>query len=453
MAKILSYLPPSDLLSCTRVSSVWEGEARKHLLKGVPTTPLCCSTVSQYFEAMSLRGQLHTHLELSLCSSPDCLSTLVAKLKETNSLQKVTSLTTHWISIEQWIYNFATCRLFTHLKTLELRPRLDQLNWDRRDFIWNPHPSRLTLPSVQTFNCDLTDVSHIDMSLSPFLWNMIPKVATLRCYNAHGHFLDRIEALSRRNITRLEFSAQKSDWEDVLEEYAPTLEHLTITGVKNIASGNGTRVLCLHTLPKLKVFQVRWSSTKGEIWAQGNCHLVHHPERGRLDLKLKFETAIDDLALDYATQFPSLVRLEVINEDKEKDMDEYAFETCVQFLYDSFLPPPSATQGPCTTLRRLSIATPKTGGTGTPEKWRGLSCGDCDFLQLRRRLQTSLEVETEFYARMATTFPNMENMEAYKPSAEVNQETMEHDERLREWLLLGEKLGLVTGLGHLKMLN
>lgn len=163
MARILSYLRSSDLLSCTRVSSVWEAEARKYLLKNTPTTPICCSNVDKYFATMATRGVSHSTLKLSTCSQESCLESLVTTLRGANCLQKVVSLATDWTPDVEWGQDFLLWTSFTAMTRLELRTHcptvvfVDELrryfriaarNYLRRYSTKEP----LTFPSVLTLS-------------------------------------------------------------------------------------------------------------------------------------------------------------------------------------------------------------------------------------------------------------------------------------------------------------
>lgn len=120
--KIQSYLPPSDLLTCTEVSSTWEGEARKHIFKRVPSRPLCCSTVGDYFN----RGRPHSKLRLATCDSQNCFILLVAQLKKENAIRNVTSFKSDIHLIRRWGLNFKLGALFPNLSEHDVKTESEE---------------------------------------------------------------------------------------------------------------------------------------------------------------------------------------------------------------------------------------------------------------------------------------------------------------------------------------
>lgn len=423
MNKYLAYLPPSDLLSCTLVSSIWEREARKYLLKTVSTVPIPCSQVSHYFVTSRTRGQSHTHLQLTSCHKQTCVGTLVAKLRTKNCLQNVTSLSMPWTFDQDWRQDIRILSNFPNLITLELYPCLDGSKHELK--VEEGPPAQLvnfTLPSVSTLVWHLNYNHQLFAALDrrenpalPALLQTLPEVKHLSFFGQFSTLLSQslsllpgvshfssvaiqenalfdddenrlifFHLLSRPQLllSRLEFSLFKNYGspkylDEVLAKLAFTLEHLTIRGVRQVRPRQNNCIsVVMPALPRLQVFEVFVTP-------------IEYEERRVLELRLKFGMGRNK-GLNYATQFPSLRRLEVKSEQSQV-RDVALAESCRQFLYGSFLP--SRRQEICTTLRILDVQTPRT----EEEKF------------------ASSSLLTELYARIRATFPNLQNLPRYKP--------------------------------------
>lgn len=416
---ILAYLPASDLISCTRVNSVWEDEARKHL-NLAPTIQLCCSSVDQYFDTMDPRGHRHSTLKLSPCHKKDCLDTLVAKLTETNCLPKVTFLSTYWDLDSKQPAQFLA---FCNLSTLEWRLRRCSnvaefqhfvLRFLIKDQLTEQQPA-FTLSSVKTLVWHGT--LSMDEDTLPKLISILPNVTAFTLWNVEkGPILAKLSSLfcskSTIVLTRLEFNicrGREQCWNGVLVSCAPILEHLSIRGVKDVTSGPWRQYteIILPILPQLKEFRILRTRTS-------DC----------VELKLRFVTATPERTLDYSTQFPALVRLElgleedsaIYNNLSKSAPDDDWFETWLPFLYETFLPP---TQETCRTLRLLIIA--------TPPRFKTRSCSECVDSEPSEEESWKKQM-SEFCERVKTTFPNLRNGGRYKHVDESLQERKLGDE-------------------------
>lgn len=457
------------------------------------TPSFCCQQVDKYFEDMRHGSHCHSHIKLSTCDEDNCLLILVAKLREANCLQKVTSLSTRLVMGHGWSHDIGVWALFINLETLELRPCLalefvkPQFNRRARAAyclgMEDPSPGELSLSSVQTLVWH--GINHISLrfgrvqkiaaeffgTIGPSLLKMFGNVKTLKFvdmdfYLFHRYellcstHLHKVECLSIRtlrrysvpsnlafpfHLTRIEFNMDTSHWDNILLKVAPTLEHLAIRALKTIEYQ--PFILAVPILPRLKEFRLLWSPTEFKSLGQIFCN---HSKMVGPEVQLKFATASQSRGLDYATQFPVLTRLQIGREEKalagEKGFNVgngiYWFEICVPFLTRNFLSP---RQGPCWTLRVFDIPKfPKTFETVR----RLPGCGKCEVVQLRRStLPSPEELEAQFYLKVGETFPNLENMATFtKPKLETNQERVEYEEKVRKWLLIGEELRLVTNM-------
>lgn len=190
-------------------------------------------------------------------------------------------------------------------------------------------------------------------------------------------------------------------------------------------------VLEVPVLPKLRVFQILRSPSKS-----GHDQLITcpHAERRVPGLELKFVTATPDqgIVINYAVQFPSLRRLEVGTEAKSLSSEGFWFESCITFLFGSFLPPPSHEQRPCTSLRLFII---DTRPQRKLEKFKRQNCDQCCTFQSRRtRISSSLELRSQFYRRVGDTFPNIRNVARYREAGfgdALNLGKVEHEDKMR----------------------
>lgn len=511
MSRILSYLPPADLLSCTRVSSIWEGQARKFLLRGVSTRRLCCSTMIQYLELMP-QNRRHSHIQLVTCSKPNCLSTTVAKLSEANSLSNVTSLATSWTLDMKWGQDFSLWTHFPNLETLVLRPCCGKKNITKLEepivqtyfglgidsYLAKYSQKPWSLPSVTTL---IWRFEHLPkLHLNEATWTrsllallspsrgvcILPNVTTLKSWNlefqphifssfllnslplfpgttalsilnkretmdgANLLFLCLLLQLTTRelwavrrlevNLTEDSFDGRNSGWDRFLEKCAPTLEHLTIRGVRNKGKGNVSQILVLPIFQKLEVLKILRVVTPAR----------NKSNAGVPELELRFASGP---ILNYLVQFPSLTRLEVGEERKGspfyedvEQSDNYWLESCLPFLYETFLRPG---QSPCETLRFLDIP------TGSGQKWR-VEEGEDGILPKFKETGSSCPwaVEAEFFDRVGKTFPNLKNLTRYKHYLDGEEDVRslreEKQRKIKEWLRIGEKFGLLTGSPDLK---
>lgn len=324
---------------------------------------------------MSVR-ECHTHLKLATCSQPDCFLSALTILQTNDSLSKVTSLSMPWILSEpDWTSYLSFWSLLPNLSSLQLTPSLGPELLDAPYdslFSWElirPLPEVRALPSVRTLILDCAGDSphnvrimtvYLMVRLGPLLFQAVEAVTSLHLlgvdyYLANelvgicfGH-LKKVDFLYLRNVPRkvlrvqwdltwLEFDVcvriNDNSWSEVLAKFAPSLEHLTVAGVKNIAQGQKRESLLLPIFlfaTRLKVLQIFRSPSKWKS-EQLNQLACPHPEKRVPNLKL---LTSEGAGINYELQFPVLRRLTVGPDEAEED---FWWETCVSFLFESFLP-------------------------------------------------------------------------------------------------------------------
>lgn len=190
------------------------------------------------------------------------------------------------------------------------------------------------------------------------------------------------------------------------------------------------KTLTVPVLPKLKVFEALF--TPGAESCENNI----------AELKLCFESVTEENPiLDYSVQFPSLRRLDVGMERGHEASEAFWVETCLPFLNQTFLQPG---QEPCDTVKLLNISAP---GSRKINKFKVLTCEDCDFIEISkmegRYLHRSWKIEAEFFAKVCRVFPNLRNLRKYQDLATEKKDDVEREEDIKNWLQVGEKLGLV----------
>lgn len=301
---------------------------------------------------------------------------------------------------------------------------LSTLVWNLTNYdtvhVWNDlNRNPEFIPALLSIFCNVThlkicnpELKHYSGLVSQCLTHL-PKVTYFSCVTSpvswestqilHG-------LLTLPQLTRLEFNLSQGwggdgvweFWDRVLAKVAATLEHVTIRRVRQV--GIGARIepcftLLVPVLRRLKVFQIFVAGWNGRVLR----------ERRKLELGLHFVPAFPEqgLVLNYATQFPALVRLEVgeekgssLFEEKiySRDEEEGWFETCLPFLSETFLPPLEWMEEPCTSLRVLMFPSPKE------QEYR---LGSEQGLSAIRSL--------EFYERLKNVFPNCQNLGRYGP--------------------------------------
>lgn len=202
MSHIFSYLSPSDLISCTGVSFLWEEEARKYLLNLAPTSDLCCSNVEEYLDTMAPRSHIHSHLKLVKCSQPDCLATLVTKLQETNSLGKVSSLVTGWTVDETWSQPFSSWALFQNLESLDLTLSTDDRSPTLKLLVEGDNhlahrPEEFVFPSVKTLVFRIPRNRNVWLEIllaviGPTLLKTMPEVTTVKLFYVGNYAMEKL---------------------------------------------------------------------------------------------------------------------------------------------------------------------------------------------------------------------------------------------------------------------
>lgn len=225
------------------------------------------------------------------------------------------------------------------------------------------------------------------------------------------------------------FRENNTGWERILAKFAPKLETLIIRSVQD----GPPLALKIPKLPRLKALVILRSFP--EI---ASCrHLVRMRDVGA-ELRLNFGS---EEKLDYAVQFPVLQILAVMPE-KPGRRDGASVASCMEFIYDNFLP---LGQTPCGTLKQLIIPTTKH----LAEKWRLEQCKDCPFLQFRESGVTKAnEMGAGFVARVRETFPGL-NMGRYRHylgrEVEMEEKRKQNEKKMKEWLQFGQDIGLITG--------
>lgn len=296
-----------------------------------------------------------------------------------------------WILDDHWSTDFQLCSNFPNLDILELRPC-------RREYDADLDPTAFyqlgyfeagfAFPSVSTLvwnmsifniqdNWQLYSALSENPAVVPFLSKILPGLRTLKFFRTGIHFagllaqcLDHFPKISSLSIltdqdrftdngmfpillhlpphltlTRLEFnvfltlSGTWRAWNDVLAKLAPSLEHVTIRGVRIIWPNFDLRrcTLLVPILPRLKVFEVYISKELEWQFAK-----VSKPRILELQLNL-VPAAPEQDNLDYGTQFPVLSKLRFKNEGAGSTFqgmkypgDNTSFESFLDFLFSFF---------------------------------------------------------------------------------------------------------------------
>ncbi|OXA48749.1 hypothetical protein Fcan01_16315 [Folsomia candida] len=440
----MEFIPVPTLLQFTLVNSTWEYEARNHLHSRTKLhlytpgkyEPQLSKTIANYMNKPEHHGY-PKNLDISI----DKQSNLTQFLSEfaqfagkySNWIQHLKidwTLTSEKSQSHQF---FEICSTFTNLKYFELYPfDLSGKCYDpevvstsfQKDLI----PVDILFPSVQilSLNLGLCPGFHRgDETLKEKLVrDILPRFPNLRKVavkddtpqgedGSTGWFSDftNISSFSLRvnfwgtrgthALTRylpprtltlkcLELQAISFSvtplYEQLIHRFSHCLEqfHLFLVNI----STSGHSLLCdpcpLHIpiLPKLKVFKISRSRNENAC-------------KHFLGIRLTFETECSQFPLNYAKQFPSLLKVQVFEPSKKWQRyisDQEFFEGVVPFLYATFL---KENIPACQTLREFRFPVPLRAK---------FQLGSID-----RSKKTAVWVDSsEYFARIRKTFPGVD---------------------------------------------
>ncbi|XP_035700773.1 uncharacterized protein LOC118433195 [Folsomia candida] len=434
ISRIMAFLPTPDLESCSLVNATWEAEALTHLLARtpvdlnlfaakdftdlVPYTTLALkhvkiSTISKYsddraillpkFDLLtSLNFKCVTKLEIDFLSHDDSSQVESHVVKLAASLVNLRSLQFDLRLLSQDKYLSSERVDWTHLfpDNLTYPPKLASLTFKMCSWAFQYFRERVqTIVSLITRS--LTVFGHVRNLTLVDMPDWIMEESDLPLgkieYLTRTIYTERFPPKPVRNgaiyanITRLEVNPQIGDGAgDLLHVLAQQLEYLCISYVPAVPTQiyHSRETLRIPILPKLKVLKI--SRDQGGIYAR-------HGDWQR-DISLKFDTGRDNVELVYAKQFPILerliVRLEIPITAKTS---EWAKKFCGReetriFMGKTFL---AKDLVPCETLRSLDTWFPCEEDL---KMWR---CG------CAHGKGVCTCAESEFYERIATTFPNL----------------------------------------------
>ncbi|XP_035711453.1 uncharacterized protein LOC118436900 [Folsomia candida] len=170
VGKITAFLPNSDLLTCTRLNSVWEGAARKHLRARIS---ISMKHLPPYLETMLVRSNHHERMEFCYTSAPEFVTFLQNAGKLDHSFLSITLDK----DLSCWDGVFSSLKLAgTSLTSLMLRPICFKSH--------TPHPSSVLAVLTPEKNLTLPAITRLSLvslpaQTYPALGNIYSRLAPL----------------------------------------------------------------------------------------------------------------------------------------------------------------------------------------------------------------------------------------------------------------------------------
>ncbi|OXA62689.1 uncharacterized protein LOC110842374 [Folsomia candida] len=353
VANIVTFLPKSDLISCTLINSTWEDEARLPLLF-LSQFILDAQNIAHHEEISTVRGNSARNIVVSefpnLSREGPCgnfFSTHGHKVKrlETRLLQPDVKWSQFFEILSNTFPNLTAVTLFIDHTTpnyTEFPPKIAVFSKVKQLAIYMPS--------------NFMDEDRIRQSVVESFLNFAPTLTSLTLINIPlvGPIRENTVKLTRLEIGHdFIYNLLPPSITAMLKMSSATLVNLRFSRVSNIEPSvvrNYEQLLILFPiLPKLRVFE-----------------LVHNDFSTRLGgtmvtraINLTFENGSAVTKLPYAEQFPVLETLRVlkgVSSQNDKLTEQQFFEASVSFLYNSFLHPSNT---PCLSLRDLAIPDPE----------------------------------------------------------------------------------------------
>ncbi|XP_035712367.1 uncharacterized protein LOC118437460 isoform X1 [Folsomia candida] len=481
IGKITSFLPISDLLTCTKVNAGWEREARNHIRARSVFSGRFLGYYESYGEVMSVRTSYYETMRINWEYNQE-LDDFLPRFK--NLAEQCTGKVRH-LTLSVFLDGgkrpmefFRIIKLFgNHLTSLQFTffTKLDvfydrQNTYDTEDasaFLADFNPGKdlifpfITKLSLYTFNIANTAihpiilakiaplfpaVTHIGFSFPrlevfEFLFRtnptLFPKLTSLADKNPYkcpdvvddrAFMTNQLSWYFSPQISRLEFDMSNHEptcGTSLMKIFAPLLQRLHIEiSNQRIGQQENSTVLYVPIMPRLQVFKIR-------RYAFG-CST----EFNRCEVGVKFETEdpANNVMLNYAKQFPVLAVLSVkyLNRKDEDTEVERAmhFESTVKFLYDSFTPGGDGVR--CETLRDLDVPLPPM------EMFRLRGVKAENICQNRICKCYGWQSSTKFLDRISGTFPNLR----YHVFDEIRSKVV------KGWIQVGLDLGVLKKPGN-----
>ncbi|OXA48753.1 uncharacterized protein LOC118436984 [Folsomia candida] len=462
IGRVTGFLPNSDLLTCTRLNSVWEGAARKHLRARITITT---EHLLRYLETILVRSNHHKRMEFCYNGGPE----FVKFLQNAGKLDHLILTITLDKDLSCWDGIFSSLKLAgTSLTSLLLRPVCLKP--------YTPHPSSILRVLTREKNLTLPAITRLSMVPFPLrkypalgniysrLAPLLPNVDTIRlqfCEQSELEFLlcarsapapapapfPKLTSLSVTHcfserilidafetavappwaLTRLEFDVRndkKIIGPILLRNYSAGLEYVHICKVRNLVLPEGRDPTVLHVpvMRNLKVFKV--TRNRGTCEAGGG-------------VKFQFETedpADGGKKINYAKQFPVLqtIRIGCAGKVRETEADTW-FESVAHFLYEVFAPGNGVV---CETLEDLDVPLPlgeKFKLRGAKGTRCGIKQGVCDCWEWER--------SDVFLGRLTATFPNLRVPRLAERGRKLREDGV------KAWVRRGMELGLLERRG------
>ncbi|OXA49755.1 hypothetical protein Fcan01_15975 [Folsomia candida] len=426
LAKVMTFLPKPDLITCTLVNSGFAAESRERLLSTESVVLNAIDILSMDIMERSCPQNVSIHEQMT--PFPHIMNYFIS-----NNGTKVKHLSTYLpldgVTIPQYFHYLSTS--FPNLTTLKME-------------VTNSAglPPNLFIPSEKMIR--FRKISKVGIKIRQPLtaehyaklgeiMAFFPNLVTLACEGIYSSFPGILIRPKSKIVpfTRLELAAGDGITpliSQLLTLSAPTLERLKFFHLANFPSHHDhENDAVFPVMPKLKVFTIVQSPTRGVFNGCSNFMPA---------LRFKFGRFKSD-KLVYQDQFPALEKISICP-DRHVAITgsryflsrlEY-FEMTARFLYNSFLREGNSCG---VTVKELDVPFPPGDKFSVIKK--KISSGSCT------RGPTGLcecgeeRDSSEFWDRVAAIFPNLVGYAAMGGSLE------------RARVEMGEELGFIKGEG------
>lgn len=457
MGRIATFLPKSDLLTCTLINTAWETEIRKRILAlsrwAITEHIIACSqnhlkvrkncprsielfeldkylTVDAFVDFISENGHkiktLETGLTLPNPAWPRYLESLSNSFPNMTSLVLNLTLRDDAESISETQFPPETYS-FSKVKELEICSYFpsDGTRPGELDALFSS-----IIPQFAPLFPNLVALSFADVgdSVVQNCIDLFPTLTRLKFVSMELTVPLRQNVL---NLTRLEighYFQSRTGFSALLKIASATLEYLTFCEVPNLDPLRRPRgseyLLLLPILPRLRVFEfVQNQCTEREMYQNSN--MIP-------GLFLQF-VGVDSTTKrwEYRVHLPVLetiriLRAEMSSCDKAEDRmtEQEYFEANVSFLYDFFL---HESNSPGLSVKQLDVPFPPG------DKFRLVTVTECECGR-----EIGLCECFEFWDRVVAVFPNLVRYAAMGGAWERARAA-----KVKQWVDLGEELGFV----------
>ncbi|XP_035711076.1 uncharacterized protein LOC118436667 [Folsomia candida] len=460
LRKIATFLPNSDLLTCTLINTTWEAEVRHRLLT-LHRLSLTPENIIDSDKIITTRGNHPTNIDLHQFPNLSSCADFIYK-----NAHRVKTLTIRFVFPDPtWLqYLHFVSQSFPNLTTLKLTlisPQSTIFDNSVPSLKLPPKPNssffKVKKLGIISYHVPgkSADQDALIASILPQFVSLFPNLVTLSCLEIGQlivqNFLNcspsmtclalkyvalkdpmrlKVAHLTHLDLGFLGFTPA-SCLTAILKIISGTLRHLKFSQVRNTTPTlNSLRSpILVPIMPQLRVFEL--------VQNQFRDREGYRDSPLRPDLILKFEAGGSKKRILYDVQFPALETVRISREieksyddpDEEKMPEQDFFETSVSFLFEYFLHENNS-QG--LSVKRLDVPFPPG------DRFRFVPGVKCECGGGRFCTCFEWQDSSEFWDRVVAIFPNLVRYAAMGGSWERARAA-----KVKQWVELGTELGFL----------